>query len=125
MANVNPLPWSWVLGRRAFKSMGFIFRIGNRITLFLTGVVELMAAGTVTLAHDSGGPKLDIVTHFKGGKTGFLANSVETYASAMEEIFSMPEDERQHLIKNARQSTERFSERCFEDQFLEAVKVFL
>ena len=84
-----------------------------------------MAAGTVTLAHDSGGPKLDIVTDFQGKKTGFLANSVDTYADAMDEIFSMSEDERRNLIENARQSTERFSEKCFEDQFLEAVKDLL
>jgi alpha-1,2-mannosyltransferase len=31
------------------------------LTHYISGVVELMAAGTVILAHNSGGPKLDIV----------------------------------------------------------------
>ena len=83
-----------------------------------------MAAGTIALAHNSGGPKLDIVTDHCGERTGFLANSVETYADAMEEIFSMSEDGRRNLINNARESTKRFSEMCFEEHFLDAIKIF-
>ncbi len=89
------------------------------------GVVELMAAGTVTLAHDSGGPRLDILTDFRGEKTGFLADSVDTYASALEVIFAMSSVERQNMIRNARESTARFSEASFEDKFLSAVEPLL
>ena len=84
-----------------------------------------MASGTVTLAHNSGGPKLDIVTENNGEKTGFLADSVETYAAAMEEIFSMSAGERKNLVNNARESTVRFSESNFQESFLEAVKILL
>ncbi|EPQ14371.1 GDP-Man:Man(3)GlcNAc(2)-PP-Dol alpha-1,2-mannosyltransferase, partial [Myotis brandtii] len=40
------------------------------------GVVECMAAGTIILAHNSGGPKLDIVIPYEGEVTGFLAERV-------------------------------------------------
>ena len=93
--------------------------------LSFAGVVELMAAGAVTLAHNSGGPKLDIVTDHNGEKTGFLADSVETYAAAMEKIFTMSAEVRANLVRNARESTARFSEACFEEHFLEATKILL
>ena len=93
--------------------------------ILLLGVVELMASGTVTLAHNSGGPRLDIVTEHNGEKTGFLADSVETYAAAMEEIFSMSADERKNLVNNARESIVRFSEDNFEESFLDAFMILL
>jgi alpha-1,2-mannosyltransferase len=37
---------------------------------FGIGVVEYMAAGLIPVVHDSGGPKLDIVTEFEGKPTG-------------------------------------------------------
>lgn len=40
----------------------------------LAGVVEIMAAGVVVLAHRSGGPLMDIVTTDEEKRTGFLAN---------------------------------------------------
>lgn len=39
---------------------------------FGIGVVEYQAAGLITVAHDSGGPKLDIVTEIDGQPTGTL-----------------------------------------------------
>lgn len=87
---------------------------------FGIGVVECMAAGVIALAHNSGGPKMDIVTEWKGVKTGFLADTKETYAQAMNIIFSMKSDELDIIRKNARESVqERFSEAAFETGFLE------
>jgi len=37
---------------------------------FGIGIVELMAAGVITIAHNSGGPKEDIVVPFQGKTTG-------------------------------------------------------
>jgi hypothetical protein len=37
---------------------------------FGIGVVEYMAAGLVPVAHNSAGPKLDIVTEYDGKPTG-------------------------------------------------------
>jgi alpha-1,2-mannosyltransferase len=90
---------------------------------FGIGVVECMAAGLVALAHNSGGPRMDIVTQWNGGQTGFLAESEEAYAQAMKEIFSLQPDEVDTIRKNAKECVEkRFSEAAFETGFLACIK---
>lgn len=93
---------------------------------FGIGVVECMAAGVIALAHNSGGPKMDIVKEWNSAPTGFLADSEETYAKAMNTIFSMQPDEVDTLRKNAKENvSEHFSEAAFETGFLECVKPIL
>ncbi|GCC32739.1 GDP-Man:Man(3)GlcNAc(2)-PP-Dol alpha-1,2-mannosyltransferase [Chiloscyllium punctatum] len=91
---------------------------------FGIGVVECMAAGTVILAHNSGGPKLDIVVPHDGVQTGFLADSEESYADAMNTILSLSPEKRLEIRKNARQSVSRFSDQEFERSFISAVELF-
>ncbi|XP_067841973.1 GDP-Man:Man(3)GlcNAc(2)-PP-Dol alpha-1,2-mannosyltransferase [Heptranchias perlo] len=90
---------------------------------FGIGVVECMAAGTVILAHNSGGPKLDIVVPHDGGETGFLADSEESYADAVNTILSLSPEKRLEIRKNARQSVSRFSDQEFETSFISAVEL--
>ncbi|EDO34708.1 predicted protein [Nematostella vectensis] len=85
---------------------------------FGIGVVECMAGGIVMLAHESGGPKMDIVIEWEGKPTGFLASDEKSYASAMETIFSLQPEERSVICHNARSSVARFSESAFELGFL-------
>jgi glycosyltransferase involved in cell wall biosynthesis len=54
---------------------------------FGIGVVEMMAAGVVTVAHNSGGPKSDIIVPHCGVRTGFLAATPSQYADCLETIF--------------------------------------
>ncbi|XP_060716621.1 GDP-Man:Man(3)GlcNAc(2)-PP-Dol alpha-1,2-mannosyltransferase [Tachysurus vachellii] len=89
---------------------------------FGIGVVECMAAGTVILAHRSGGPMLDIVVSYDGGITGFLADDDEGYADAIERIFAMTHAARLEIRRRARQSVSRFSDREFEASFLAAME---
>ncbi|XP_036760757.2 GDP-Man:Man(3)GlcNAc(2)-PP-Dol alpha-1,2-mannosyltransferase [Manis pentadactyla] len=89
---------------------------------FGIGVVECMAAGTVILAHDSGGPKLDIVIPHAGAITGFLANGEEGYAETMAHILSMSAEKRLQIRNNARASVSRFSDQEFEVSFLSSVE---
>uniref|UniRef100_F6W757 GDP-Man:Man(3)GlcNAc(2)-PP-Dol alpha-1,2-mannosyltransferase n=2 Tax=Ornithorhynchus anatinus TaxID=9258 RepID=F6W757_ORNAN len=89
---------------------------------FGIGVVECMAAGTVILAHDSGGPKLDIVVPHEGNITGFLAESEESYAETIAHILSLSPEERLQIRRNARQSVSRFSDQEFEVTFLLSVE---
>ncbi|XP_026878129.2 GDP-Man:Man(3)GlcNAc(2)-PP-Dol alpha-1,2-mannosyltransferase isoform X1 [Electrophorus electricus] len=89
---------------------------------FGIGVVECMAAGTVILAHKSGGPKMDIVVPFEGGPTGFLAYDEDGYADAMERILAMPPASRLEMRRRARQSVARFSDSEFEASFLAATE---
>jgi len=55
---------------------------------FGIGVVEVMAAGLITIAQNSGGPKADIVGPLDGEigarhRTGFLSSSEKEYADEM------------------------------------------
>jgi alpha-1,2-mannosyltransferase len=72
-----------------------------------------MAAGVITIAHDSGGPKLDIVVPASGpAKVGFLASTPEQYADAMREVFSGPMDGQ--IQERAREASKKFSEQAFD-----------
>nr|Q7ZW24.2 RecName: Full=GDP-Man:Man(3)GlcNAc(2)-PP-Dol alpha-1,2-mannosyltransferase; AltName: Full=Asparagine-linked glycosylation protein 11 homolog; AltName: Full=Glycolipid 2-alpha-mannosyltransferase [Danio rerio] len=89
---------------------------------FGIGIVECMAAGTIILAHKSGGPKLDIVVPYDGGPTGFLADDEDNYADAMERILSMSPATRLEMRRRARLSVSRFSDQEFEGSFLSAME---
>jgi alpha-1,2-mannosyltransferase len=88
---------------------------------FGIGVVEMMAAGLLVVAHDSGGPKADIVTPFQGRQTGFLATSCEEYADAMNEALSMDEERMLQIRQSARTSAMRFSDEVFSVSFKTAL----
>ncbi|XP_004577733.2 GDP-Man:Man(3)GlcNAc(2)-PP-Dol alpha-1,2-mannosyltransferase [Ochotona princeps] len=92
---------------------------------FGIGIVECMAAGTVILAHNSGGPKLDIVVPHEGDITGFLAETEEGYADTMAHILSLSAEERLRIRSNARASVSRFSDQEFETAFLSSVEKLL
>ena len=77
-----------------------------------------MAAGTIILAHNSGGPKLDIVVEHEGEATGFLADDVDSYSSAMKTIFNSGLPDRNKMATNARKSVQKFSHDEFEHNFL-------
>ncbi|XP_050039004.1 GDP-Man:Man(3)GlcNAc(2)-PP-Dol alpha-1,2-mannosyltransferase [Dermacentor andersoni] len=84
-------------------------------------VVECMAAGLLMVAHNSGGPKMDIVTDYDNKRTGFLADSVSSYTAAFRTILEMAPDERRQTRETARLSSERFSDEVFSESFLSAV----
>ncbi|XP_037542569.1 GDP-Man:Man(3)GlcNAc(2)-PP-Dol alpha-1,2-mannosyltransferase [Nematolebias whitei] len=89
---------------------------------FGIGVVECMAAGTIVLAHKSGGPKLDIVVPHEGRQTGFLADSEDSYAATMETILALAPSARLEIRRAARDSVGRFSDQEFEACFLSAME---
>lgn len=89
---------------------------------FGIGVVECMASGAVVLAHDSGGPRMDIVIEWEGKPTGFLASDKKSYSAAMETIFALSPEERSVICHNARDSVNRFSEKAFENGFLQCTE---
>jgi len=53
---------------------------------FGISIVEMMAAGLAVVAHDSGGPRMDIVTTYKGAQTGYLASTSDEYAAILGDI---------------------------------------
>jgi alpha-1,2-mannosyltransferase len=85
-------------------------------SLIFSGIVEMMAAGLIVVAHKSGGSQMDIIDE---NQTGFLACDIDSYATKMEEILEMQPDERRQFQKRARDSVDRFSESNFERLFME------
>lgn len=84
---------------------------------FGIGVVEYMAAGLIAVVHDSAGPKLDIVTEYEGRSTGYHATDVQTFADAFNSALSLPDDECMSMRGRARESSKRFSEEVFEENW--------
>ena len=87
---------------------------------FGIGIVECMAAGAVVLAHDSGGPKSDIVVDWHGKTTGCLASTVDGYAGMMKMILlDWDGKERLRVREAARASViTRFSDESFDTSFI-------
>lgn len=85
-------------------------------------LVECMAAGLIVLAHDSGGPKTDIISN---GRDGFLADSESDFADKLITISKMSPEERSNMVELARKKSELFSTQVFEDKFVELVDNFL
>ncbi|XP_077236733.1 GDP-Man:Man(3)GlcNAc(2)-PP-Dol alpha-1,2-mannosyltransferase-like [Tasmannia lanceolata] len=88
---------------------------------FGISVVEYMAAGAIPIAHNSAGPRMDIVLEEDGQRTGFLANNTEEYADAILKVLSMSEAERLKMASVARKRAARFSEQRFYEDFKAAI----
>ncbi|WEW55419.1 asparagine-linked glycosylation protein [Emydomyces testavorans] len=81
---------------------------------FGIGVVEYQAAGLISVVHDSGGPKMDIVVDLEGeGATGFKATTETEFAAAFETALALPEAEKVAMRLRARKSAQRFTEEEF------------
>ena len=92
---------------------------------FGIGVVEFMAAGVIPVAHNSAGPKEDIVIEYNKGLTGFLATTAEEFADGFERVLALSEKERRAIQENGRESTDRFSDEAFAENFKGFMKPFL
>ncbi|KKA28000.1 hypothetical protein TD95_004853 [Thielaviopsis punctulata] len=84
---------------------------------FGIGVVEYEAAGLISVVHDSGGPKLDIVTPVDGLPTGFHATTAEEFAAGYEKALSVEDPLAWRL--RARKSATRFTEEVFATRWIE------
>jgi len=85
---------------------------------FGISVVDFMAAGAIILAHDSGGPAMDIVVPLDGNVVGYRSSDAASYAYTLTQIFAMRSHKRLQLATLARKSVvDRFSQKAFEDQF--------
>jgi alpha-1,2-mannosyltransferase len=97
---------------------------------FGIGIVEMMAAGLIVIAHNSGGPKSDIVVPLPYGTnctatttmtTGFLASTVHEYAERIHTIMSMESNEIETIRNNAATSAKRFTDDVFALSFENAM----
>ena len=96
---------------------------------FGIGVGDYLAAGCITVAHNSGGPKEDILkpaANFAEAKCentndciGFLAETDEHYVNAIKHILNMSEKEKQEIRARAAKRMHKFSSDNFEQAFLQ------
>ncbi|GAB2284477.1 asparagine-linked glycosylation protein [Dionaea muscipula] len=92
---------------------------------FGISVVEYMAAGAIPIAHNSAGPKMDIVLEEDGQQTGFLAQTEEEYADAILQVLRMQESHRLKVAAAARKRATMFSEQRFYDDFKSSIRPLL
>ncbi|TWU78993.1 asparagine-linked glycosylation protein [Metarhizium rileyi] len=78
---------------------------------FGIGVVEYQAAGLISVVHNSGGPKLDIVTEVDGEPTGYHATNEDEFAEGYERALSQANP--LGMRRRARKSATRFTEEEF------------
>jgi alpha-1,2-mannosyltransferase len=99
---------------------------------FGIGVVEYQAAGLISVVHDSGGPKRDIVVPVDGEPTGewkhtisfstfltfigFLATTATEFAEGFEMALSL--EDKLAMRLRARQSAKRFTEEQFAKRWI-------
>jgi alpha-1,2-mannosyltransferase len=105
---------------------------------FGIGIVEMMAAGLIVIAHNSGGPKSDIVVPYPYtaqdnsstaaaaattiATTGFLATTVEEYAERIHYVMSLNTNEKSTIRQNAMESSKRFTDEVFAQSFATAME---
>lgn len=87
---------------------------------FGIGVVELMAGGAIVVAHNSGGPQMDIV----GPGTGYLATTVDEYAEKMTDIVRMQEHQLMDIRNEARSHVRQFSDASFRESVSSLLETF-
>jgi len=92
---------------------------------FGISVVEGLAAGCIMVAHNSGGPKSDIIGGYDGHTCGFLASGKEDYAGKIVSILKMSKDERSKVRSAARKSADRFSNEQFDGKFCDSLSVLI
>lgn len=84
---------------------------------FGIGVIEMMAAGLVVIAHNSGGPREDII---QIGRNGFLATTPSEYASLINSVLSNYGNY-EEIRENARKSSRKYDEAIFMREFREVL----
>ncbi|CAI2348575.1 unnamed protein product [Caenorhabditis sp. 36 PRJEB53466] len=88
---------------------------------FGISVVEAMAASTIIIANDSGGPKMDIVKDYENHCVGYLSVSKDEYAQTILHILKEGRPRRDEIREYARKSLDRFGEATFESLWNEQI----
>ena len=86
---------------------------------FGISIVEMIAGGLIVIAHDSGGPKLDIIKN----ENGFLASNNEEYVDHMIEIISKSSEKLNQMRTSNREAMDRFGDEVFLKRLSEILPV--
>lgn len=89
---------------------------------FGSAIVEMMAAGLIVIADDTGGPKLDIITQKDHVPYGFRANNTKQFTEHIE-LCSDPKKKQfyKQVTAKAREEMQKFSETSFKEAFLKDI----
>jgi alpha-1,2-mannosyltransferase len=68
----------------------------------------------ITVAHNSGGPRLDIVKELPTGVTGFLAATPQEYSENFHKILMESDSWRKQVQVRARSHVQKFSDQEFD-----------
>lgn len=82
-------------------------------------LVECMAAGLITIAHNSGGPRADIIDD---KVSGFLASNAQEFTDRLVQVSKMSAKERQVLRNNAVDKAGQFCAQNFATKFVHLVR---
>lgn len=69
------------------------------------------------MAHNSAGPKMDIVRPYKNEPTGYLASTPQEFADAIEKVLSAGDSTLDMQLRARDSVQERFSEKVFGEGF--------
>lgn len=90
---------------------------------FGIGIVEFMAAGCIPVAHNSGGPRSDIIPEKNKTTIGFRATTANEYAEKMDLILGMNTTQAREIQTNGRLYVENiFSDEAFDTSFYNAIE---
>ena len=84
--------------------------------------VDFQASGVIPVAHNSAGPKRDIVVQFDNAPTGCLADTDQDFAEQIKFVLDLDPSERMAMQKNMRKSCFRFSAEKFSQDFIAATR---
>jgi alpha-1,2-mannosyltransferase len=88
---------------------------------FGISIVEMMAAGLLVVAHDSGGPKMDIVAGKDDQPVGYLASTAPQYALMLKTALDLNHEESERIRLAARVVSNRFSDNVFKTAMLKVL----
>lgn len=95
---------------------------------FGISIVEMLAAGLLVIAHNSGGPAMDIIPSTTGpNQIGYLAATEIEYSKCMKDAIDMLDNEETCLAirSRGRESTKQYSDEIFETKIVDYFTQFI
>jgi len=90
---------------------------------FGIAIVEMMAAGLSVIAHNSAGPKLDIIRERKENPVGYLASSKAEYIEYLDRCVNQVNTPAfKTMVEGARKDVNKFSDEAFKELFIKDMK---
>ncbi|KAI8893214.1 glycosyltransferase [Globomyces pollinis-pini] len=91
---------------------------------FGISIIEYMAAGMIAIAHESGGPLMDIIT--SPGKTGYLCNDLDSYVNTLHTVLGLTNEQHWKIQNSGRKYVQdKFSTNAFTSSLTNTLKQYI